>query len=97
MLPKFYQIINYKAPTVFSQKEASKLDELKKIAQREEYVVAWSDYAYPIRYNSDVKTVADGGKHLGKDKYFPNFILSKDQTAAPNMATLTVEYKEKSF
>ncbi|EAI8831737.1 peptide-binding protein [Campylobacter coli] len=97
LLPMFYHIINYKAPTVFSQNEASKLDELKKIAQREDYVVAWWDYGYPIRYYSDVKTLADGGKHLGKDNFFPSFILSKDQTAAANMARLSVEYTEKSF
>lgn len=97
LLPMFYHIINYKAPTVFSQNEASKLDELKKIAQREDYVIAWWDYGYPIRYYSDVKTLADGGKHLGKDNFFPSFILSKDQTAAANMARLSVEYTEKSF
>ncbi|MBT0863616.1 peptide-binding protein [Campylobacter coli] len=97
LLPMFYHIINYKAPTVFSQNEASKLDELKKIAQREDYVVSWWDYGYPIRYYSDVKTLADGGKHLGKDNFFPSFILSKDQIAAANMARLSVEYTEKSF
>lgn len=97
LLPMFYHIINYKAPTVFSQNEATKLDELKKMAQREDYVVAWWDYGYPLRYYSDVKTLADGGKHLGKDNFFPSFILSQDQVAAANMARLSVEYTEKSF
>ncbi|EOA4000273.1 STT3 domain-containing protein, partial [Campylobacter coli] len=32
LIPMFYHINNYKAPTVFSQNEATKLDELKKIA-----------------------------------------------------------------
>ncbi|HHT6858701.1 STT3 domain-containing protein [Campylobacter coli] len=97
LIPMFYHINNYKAPTVFSQNEATKLDELKKIAQREDYVVTWWDYGYPIRYYSDVKTLADGGKHLGKDNFFPSFVLSKDQVAAANMARLSVEYTEKSF
>ncbi|ELT7823214.1 peptide-binding protein [Campylobacter coli] len=97
LIPMFYHINNYKAPTVFSQNEATKLDELKKIAQREDYVVAWWDYGYPIRYYSDVKTLADGGKHLGKDNFFPSFALSKDEQAAANMARLSVEYTEKSF
>ncbi len=97
LIPMFYHINNYKAPTVFSQSEATKLDELKEIAQREDYVVAWWDYGYPIRYYSDVKTLADGGKHLGKDNFFPSFALSKDQVAAANMARLSVEYTEKSF
>ncbi|EIY4182468.1 peptide-binding protein [Campylobacter coli] len=97
LIPMFYHINNYKAPTVFSQNEATKLDELKKIAQREDYVVAWWDYGYPIRYYSDVKTLVDGGKHLGKDNFFPSFALSKDEQAAANMARLSVEYTEKSF
>ncbi|EIB8590129.1 peptide-binding protein [Campylobacter jejuni] len=97
LIPMFYHINNYKAPTVFSQNEATKLDELKKIAQREDYVVTWWDYGYPIRYYSDVKTLADGGKHLGKDNFFPSFALSKDEQAAANMARLSVEYTEKSF
>lgn len=97
LIPMFYHINNYKAPTVFSQNEATKLDELKKIAQREDYVVTWWDYGYPVRYYSDVKTLVDGGKHLGKDNFFPSFALSKDEQAAANMARLSVEYTEKSF
>lgn len=90
-------IYEYKAPTVFNRNEAMLLDELKSKTSREDYVVAWWDYGYPIRYYSDVKTLADGGKHLGKDNFFPSFVLSKEQRAAANMARLAVEYTEKSF
>ncbi|MBZ7931082.1 peptide-binding protein [Campylobacter sp. RM12910] len=95
--PIFIHINFYRAPTVFSKNEATQLDQLKKIANREDYVVAWWDYGYPIRYYSDVKTLVDGGKHLGKDNFFPSFILTKDQRSAANMARLSVEYTEKSF
>ncbi|TKX32061.1 undecaprenyl-diphosphooligosaccharide--protein glycotransferase [Campylobacter estrildidarum] len=97
LIPTFFHIYIYKAPTVFSQNEAKQLDQLKKIANREDYVVAWWDYGYPIRYYSDVKTLVDGGKHLGKDNFFPSFVLTKDQISAANMARLSVEYTEKSF
>ena len=90
-------IYEYKAPSVFTNTEAKTLDSLKDIASREDYVVAWWDYGYPIRYYSDVKTLADGGKHLGKDNFFPSFILSKDQISAANMARLSVEYTEQNF
>ncbi|NES53500.1 peptide-binding protein, partial [Escherichia coli] len=66
LTPVFIHIYNYKAPTVFSQNEASLLNQLKNIANREDYVVTWWDYGYPVRYYSDVKTLVDGGKHLGK-------------------------------
>ncbi|TEY04548.1 STT3 domain-containing protein [Campylobacter sp. US33a] len=90
-------IYEYKAPSVFIQSETEILNRLKGIADREDYVVAWWDYGYPIRYYSDVKTLVDGGKHLGKDNFFPSFVLSKDQISAANMARLSVEYTEKGF
>ena len=90
-------IYYYKASTVFHKNEVLLLDKLKGIADREDYVVAWWDYGYPIRYYSDVKTLVDGGKHLGKDNFFPSFILSANQRASANLARLAVEYTEKSF
>ncbi|MCR2064287.1 STT3 domain-containing protein [Campylobacter helveticus] len=90
-------IYQYRAHTVFSYNEAAILDNLKHNVSREDYIVAWWDYGYPIRYYSDVKTLADGGKHLGKDNFFPSFVLSKEPRAAANMARLSVEYTEKSF
>ena len=93
----FVHIYNYKASTVFSKNEVLILDKLKGIAQREDYVVAWWDYGYPLRFYSDIKTLVDGGKHLGKDNFFPSFILSQNATAGANLARLAVEYTEKSF
>lgn len=90
-------IYGYKASSVFQKNEVAILNSLKNIADREDYVVAWWDYGYPIRYYSDVKTLADGGKHLGKFSFFPSFVMSFHQRAAANMARLAVEYTEKSF
>lgn len=90
-------IYNYKASSVFSKSEVLNLNALKSLAGREDYVVAWWDYGYPIRYYSDVKTLADGGKHLGKDNFYPSFVLSAHERGAANMARLAVEYTEKSF
>ena len=90
-------IYSYKASSVFQKNEVAILNSLKNIADREDYVVAWWDYGYPIRYYSDVKTLVDGGKHLGKFSFFPSFVMSFHQRAAANMARLSVEYTEKSF
>ena len=90
-------IYGYKASSVFTKSEVALLTTLKSIAGREDYVVAWWDYGYPIRYYSDVKTLADGGKHLGKENFFPSFVMSAKEQAAANMARLAVEYTEKSF
>lgn len=90
-------IYNYKVSSVFTSAEANVLNQLKSLADREDYVISWWDYGYGIRYYSDVKTLADGGKHLGKDNFFPSFVLSYDEQSAANMARLSVEYTEKSF
>lgn len=90
-------IYNYTATSVFNRDEAMILDRLKSIAQREDYVISWWDYGYPIRYYADVKTLADGGKHLGKDNFFPSFILSAPPRASANLSRLAVEYTERSF
>ena len=82
---------------MFFRSEVEILDKLKNIADREDYVLAWWDYGYPIRYYSDTKTLIDGGKHLGDDNFPVSFSLFKDQVSAANMARLAVEYTEKKF
>ena len=93
----FLHIYTYKASSVFNHNEVLILNSLKGIADREDYVVAWWDYGYPVRYYSDVKTLVDGGKHLGKDNFFASFVLSQNERAGANLARLGVEYTEKSF
>ncbi len=97
LYPNISHIIGYKVPTVFTKEEVAVLDRLKKIAHREDYVVSWWDYGYPVRYYSDVKTLIDGGKHTGEDNFPVSFILTHDQVSAANMARLDVEFTERSF
>lgn len=82
---------------MFNKQEVQILDKLKGIADREDYVVTWWDYGYPIRYYSDVKTLADGGKHSGSVNFPVSFVLNSPQESAAKMARLDVEYTEKRF
>ncbi len=97
LYPNLKHVQEYKIPTVLFNQEAKILDTLKSIAQREDYVVAWWDYGYPIRYYSDVKTLIDGGKHSGSTNFPVSFIFSNHELVASKMARLEVEYTEKSF
>ncbi|MCF6331353.1 MAG: peptide transporter [Sulfurimonas sp.] len=97
LYPNYKHIDNYKTPTVFNVDEVKILDKLKNIADREDYVIAWWDYGYPIRYYSDVKTLSDGGKHSGSVNFVPSFILTNTQQQAAKMARLDVEYTENIF
>ncbi|MCK9491171.1 MAG: peptide transporter [Sulfurimonas sp.] len=97
LYPNIAHVIGYKVPTVFTQDEVKLLDKLHEIADREDYVVAWWDYGYPIRYYSDVKTLIDGGKHSGSVNFPVSFILNSPQDPAAKMARLDVEYTEKRF
>jgi dolichyl-diphosphooligosaccharide--protein glycosyltransferase/undecaprenyl-diphosphooligosaccharide--protein glycosyltransferase len=97
LYPNIIHVINYKVPTVFTKQEVEILDKLHKISDREDYVVTWWDYGYPIRYYSDIKTLIDGGKHTGKDNFPVSFALTNTSVAGANMARLDVEYTERSF
>ena len=95
--PNIVHIIGYKVPTVFTKQTVEVLDRLKKIASREDYVVAWWDYGYPIRYYSDVKTLIDGARHSGSANYSVSFALLHNQRASANIIRLDVEYKERAL
>ncbi|WP_372998766.1 STT3 domain-containing protein [Sulfurimonas sp.] len=97
LYPNYKHIDSYKVPTVFNSDEVKVLDELKDIADREDYAISWWDYGYPIRYYSDIKTLIDGSKHGGSVNFPVSFILNKPQEIASKMARLDVEYTEKSF
>ncbi|WP_292654770.1 STT3 domain-containing protein [Nitratifractor sp.] len=97
LYPNIRHISDYKVPTVFSKPEVEVLDRLKKIAQREDYVLAWWDYGYPIRYYSDVKTLIDGGKHSGDVNFPVSFALTRPQLASARMARLDTEYTEQAY
>lgn len=96
--PNYIHIREYMTPTVFLDQEVAALDELRKIASREDYVVSWWDYGYPIRYYSDVKTWVDGGKHSGDVNYPTAFVLTaQNSLSAAHMMRLYTEYTERGF
>ena len=97
LYPNYKHIDAYRVPTVFNATEVKILDKLKTIADREDYVIGWWDYGYPLRYFSDVKTLTDGGKHEGDVNFPVSFILTSPQEEAARMARLDVEYTEKGF
>ncbi len=97
LYPNYLHIKEYMTPSVFVAKEVETLDKLKSIASREDYVVTWWDFGYPIRYYSDVKTLIDGGKHTGDVNYPVSYSLTQPQNYSSYMARLSVEYTEKSF
>ena len=97
LYPNYKHIDGYKVPTVFNADEVKVLASLGEMAQREDYVIAWWDYGYPIRYYSDVKTLTDGGKHSGQVNFPISFMLTHTQSEAAKMARLDVEYTEKAF
>jgi len=97
LFPNYKHIEAYKVPTVFNANEVQVLHDLGKKAEREDYVISWWDYGYPIRYYADVKTLADGGKHSGSVNFPVSFMLTHTQEEAAKMARLDVEYTEKTY
>lgn len=97
LAPNIAHVQEYKVPTVFNADEVKILDMLKNKADREDYVIAWWDYGYPIRYYSDVKTLIDGGKHGGDVNFPVSFMLTNPQDVSAKLARLDVEYSENKF
>jgi dolichyl-diphosphooligosaccharide--protein glycosyltransferase/undecaprenyl-diphosphooligosaccharide--protein glycosyltransferase len=92
LFPNILHVKEYQVPTVFNKDEVVMLDKLKQKASREDYVISWWDYGYPLRYYSDVFTLIDGAKHEGDVNFPVSYILTKPQDAAAKMARLDVEY-----
>lgn len=98
LYPNYLHIKEYMTPTVLTTPEVKVLDHFKSTASREDYVVTWWDYGYPIRYYADVKTWIDGGKHSGDVNYPASFVLTaQDPIAVANMMRLFTEYTEKGY
>jgi len=98
LYPNIIHVIGYKVPVVFDKSEVEILDKLKEIADRDDFVLTWWDYGYPIRYYSDVNTLVDGGKHDGSVNYPVSFALTyPNLISSANMARLNVEYTKKGF
>lgn len=97
LYPNILHIIDYRVPTVFNKTEVEGLVKLQGIAGREDYVLAWWDYGYPIRYYSDVKTLIDGGKHGGDANFPVSYALTSSQDIAAKLARFEVEYTENAF
>ena len=98
LIPNIQHVIGYKVPTVFTKNEVVVLDKLKKIAQREDYVIGWWDYGYPIRYYADVKTYVDGGSSKkNSDLFNTSYILTHPQQESSKLMRLAIEYHENKF
>jgi len=97
LVPNILHIINYKVPSVFTKDEVVVLNQLKKIASRDDYVVSWWDYGYPIRYYSDTKTLSDGGKHSGSVNFATSYALTHTQQEASTILKLDVAYTNQRF
>ncbi|NCB55637.1 MAG: peptide transporter, partial [Epsilonproteobacteria bacterium] len=97
LYPNVTHIIDYRVPTVLNKTEVEQLSSLKNTVGREDYIVTWWDYGYPLRYYADTKTLIDGGKHEGDVNFPVSFMLTNTQESAARLARLEVEYTEKAF
>lgn len=95
LTPNIIHIIGYKVPTVFNKDEVKVLDQMKSIAGRDDYILSWWDYGYPIRYYSDVKTILDGKYHTGAANFPFSYAMKNSQEIAADILRADVEYEEQ--
>ena len=92
--PNYQQIKVYIVPSVFTKQEVEVLSKLKHIVKRNDFILTWWDYGYPIRYYADVKTFIDGGRHTGNVDFPVSFALTRPQLPSKNMAVLDAYYTD---
>jgi len=95
LIPNILHIEGYKVPTVFNKQAVEVLDKLKNIASREDYVLAWWDYGYPIRYYAKLNTLVDGGKHSGDVNWPVSFALTRSLLPSYNTSILDVYFTKQ--
>ena len=95
LVPNIIHVVDYKIPPVFDKNEVEVLDKMKSIANRDDYMLSWWDYGYPIRYYSDVNTIIDGGCHEGSMNFPFSYAMKSKQEIAVNVLRADVEYEKK--
>jgi dolichyl-diphosphooligosaccharide--protein glycosyltransferase/undecaprenyl-diphosphooligosaccharide--protein glycosyltransferase len=94
LMPNIQHIVNYKIPTVLTSVEAQQLDRLKKVVNKDDYIISWWDYGYQIEYYTGAKTFGNGGKNSGESNFYLSFMLTQNQPASAKMARLYTEILE---
>ena len=98
LYPNYKHIEAYKVPTVFNASEVKVLNDLHSKLTRDDYVITWWDYGYPIRYYSDAKTLIDGGaSKKSSDLFIVSYMFTHPQESAYKLGRLAVEYTQKRF
>ena len=95
--PNYKHIHHYITPAVMGKDEIKTLVKFKDIAKRNDYVLSWWDYGYPIRYYADVKTLVDGGKHSGDVDFPISFALTRSENISHKTAILDTYFTEQHF
>ncbi|RAX56709.1 hypothetical protein CCZ01_08670 [Helicobacter monodelphidis] len=97
LYPSIQHIQQYRYFSLYNPQELTLLSHLKTLANREDYVVAWWDYGYAIRYYGDTKTLIDGGKHDGSINFLVSYMLVQPLFPSLNLAYITSEFTEQIF
>ena len=88
---------SYRPNTLITHDEAAALNDIKKVAKRDDYVLSWWDYGYAIRYFADVKTLNDPGRQGGENNYFVSLALRQDEAFSARLARVAVTYNDISL
>ena len=77
--------------SVFNKSEVEDLDKLKNISKKDDFVLTWWDYGYPIRYYAYVNTLIDGSKHSHDNFIISKLMQSNSPMLAANLSRLSIE------
>ena len=89
LTPNIEYILKFKTISHTKNYDIQVLHDMKEKVKKEDYIVAWWDDGYPIRYYSESRVVSDGGRLLGKIMYPISYVfIDSSQYIAARMAQM---------
>ncbi len=91
-LQEIISFSKYKKP-VFNQSQMQTLSKLPK--NKDNFILTWWDYGWPLWYTTDAKTLIDNGKHFEDNYIISKLLFSTNQNLVANASKQSVKlFKE---
>ncbi len=84
------------SPILFSStQDIEALKSLKEDSKKEDFILSWWDYSWPLWYYTELNTLIDNGKHQQDNFIVSKILLSNSETFVKNASTFFInQYRE---
>jgi dolichyl-diphosphooligosaccharide--protein glycosyltransferase/undecaprenyl-diphosphooligosaccharide--protein glycosyltransferase len=98
LIPNIQKDLAFKPSPLISYEKIKVLEEFKAKSSRRDYVIAWWDYGYLLKYYSDVHVIADGGRQGAENIFLTaKLFTSTSPLQVYNLALLSTYYSHNFY